>query len=867
MRVSSSLSLPASLRICGAWLFGILLSGCAAHQPAHRPGPSTIGRSGATLEVANRTPDPLEIAVAGWTVGSVDSGERARFRALRGGTRRVTAWTARAGKPWTRQLQLKVGGITAWEILPRDGRPPTPVPAAFGSVLLVNRSGRDLDLRFEGDDARTLLDGDTQRLLDIGAGPRSLEVRAPGTRYLRTHSLTVAPGSELRYEVRIDSGELRVTNTTGEAVLFFLDGIELRTVGNAITTTIPGLVVGVHRLRAVGSATGKIHFRSIRMARAQQIRWDLSATQGQLLLRNATGERLTLTIDAKPRGELPNGKTLRIEDAPLGKRRVEALGSSTGHRWSADVPLTAGHEVRWVIRDNTGTLRVHNALQESISVRVGDQLLGKVRPGGQRFFGQLPGGSQSLSAQGAISQVIQVMRAEISSERSVVWRVTKPEGRLHVRNRTGEPVIVYADQRALGGVPRDADVVFTQVPPGERLLEARGQVSGDTKRAKRTLAATEIVVWDVATSTGKIGIRNDSGEALVAPPGLRPQGRTLRPGDRRVYLVPVGHRIVHFLGKSSGHSYFSRFTVTPTKQLEWVVPRLQGLLHVFNRTSERQSILVDRKQRLVVESGKDAKVTLPIGPHRLVAVGDSTRNASESTVVIRSKVTHPWEVRPNLAFVQIVNNSRETLDLRVDGGVLGSVAPNAVAKFGPWPARPVVLTAQGRWSKAIYEARVQLAGGRVESWEIEPARGVVRVYNRRPEGVRILVGGKQVARVPANGEHRLSLPLGTTLVELVGQESHAIFSRRLRIRPDRTYSLDAPRGPARLVVVNRLPVPLELSTSERTLGQVPANGQAGFDLQWLGKRTFLARTPDGKLTWHRRLRIDGDRVFRWEITP
>ncbi len=853
-------------------LSAALLAACVAHcapppetSSHYEPSPS------AALEVSNRTQGPVEVAVGGWTLGTVGAGSRARFRALRSGRHRVTARDARRGKPWTQTLQFTRGEVSTWEVLPRDGQATAP-PPAFGSALLVNVTGRDLDIRFESEEAHTLLSGDTRRVDDLLAGQRSLEVRVPGTRYVRNQIVNVTAGARSRHEVQIEAGMLAITNRTGESVRLFIDNRERRVVRNGISTTLDGLVVGVHKLRAVGTRTGKLHFRTIRIAHKTTLRWDLSATQGQLVLRNLTGETLTLSLDGQDRGKLAHGKSLRITDAKLGRRSVVARGLSTSHRWSADVPLSAGHEIRWAIRDDTGTLRIQNGLQESIEVRVGQTVLGTVAPGKKAFFGDLPGGKQTISVFGAISRVIQRRKSSVSPERSVVWNVSAPLGRLHVRNRTAESVMVYADQRPLGRVASGEQLVFTQVPPGNRLLEARGETTGDTNRARRDVSVRELIVWDVATSTGKIGVKNESGEPLVAPPGLQPQGKVLASGERRVYLIPIGHRIIHFIGRTSGQSYFSRFTVSTQKQQEWVIPQLSGLIHVYNRTSESHTLQIDGATRGTVAAGKQQLVRLPVGPHRLVAVGEKTKNATEGTVVVRSKVTHPWEVRPDLAYIQIINNTRETLDLRVDGGVLGRVAPNASVRFGPWPVRPVSLSAQGRWSKAIYEAKVQLVAGRMESWEVEAARGVVQVLNRRPEVVRILIDGTEKARVEAGKTQELSLPLGTHRIELVGAESHAIFSQRLRVRPDRTYTVHAPKGPAQLHVVNRLAIPLVVTSAERQLGTVPAGGEARFELSWLGSRTFLAKPATGGpagtlLKWHRRLNIDSDRVFQWEIAP
>ncbi len=832
-----------------------LLTVCAcASAPPPRSASHASVPARAALEVVNRTALSWEIALNGWTLGVVPPGDRRIFRHLRPGD-----WPLSAHRPLYTTKRHRTQGVaartTVWEILPPPDRTPLAVPPALGAIRVRNPTERDLLLQVDDGPVRSLLAGDTRRLDDIPAGTRSLHVRAPGTRYHRAVPVAVLGGEITAVEAPVEVGRLEVSNTTGEAVRILIDGIERRTVADRVVARIDDLLVGVHDLRAVGAVTRRESLRRVEIAADAVLEWDLSAASGRVRLRNRTGERLALAVDGAPRGELATGADASFEDIPLGRRLVTAEGKTTSYRWSAELPVVAGHARTWTIREDAGTLRVRNELQDTLEVRLGGRVLGTVPPDAERFFDDIPGGKQAFSVFGRRSKRIVRRTLDVTPAESVTWEVRTPEARLHVRNRTPEDVIVYADRRPLGRVKSGEELVFTQLPTGDRLLEARGVVSKEVNRQARTFAE-DVQIWDIARSAGRVRIVNASGETLVARPGLL--GRQgVASGATADVLLPVGHRILHLIGQRSGESYHKRLEIRADETLEWRVGALSGVLHVFNRTAEAQRVAIDGGEPFLVSAGKDRRVTLPIGRHRIVAVGERTKNAGQGTVRVRNASSHPWEIVPGLASVRIENKTPEIVDVRRDGEPLGFVEADGMRTFGPWPAGDRTLTAQGRWSRAIYEVQIDLRPGRVEAWTLVPARGALLVSNRRDEDVRVL---------PANQQVRIEVPLGKRLVELIGRDSHATFVHRVRVRPDRTYSVDAPAGPAELIVANRLAIALTLRIDGVDRGVVEPQGETRIPLPFSSKVDVYAVAPGSRLRWHRRLKVADDRVHRWEIT-
>ena len=410
------------------------------------------------------------------------------------------------------------------------------------------------------------------------------------------------------------------------------------------------------------------------------------------------------------------------------------------------------------------------------------------------------------------------------------------------------------------------EMVFTQLPPGTHLIESRGEVSVARNRSTLVLKAAAVVVWDVTTQSGIVNVHNQSGEVLLADPALQVQQRQLEQDQKAGYRVPIGHRVIHFIGAQSGQSYFRRFTVSTQQEISWAISALKGVVHIFNRTQEIQRILVDRVEMAEIPAQSDRIVELRAGGHRLVAVGKESRQAQEGSVVVFTGVSRTWEIRRQLGKVRITNGSAETLDLYHNGLPLGYLAAGQSSVFGPMKPGRQVLSAQGRWSRTIYDNSVQVQGGQVDHWQIEPAQGQLRVSNKRDEAIRVLMDGVETLEVAANKKVQIQLPLGPHLVELIGKSSHAIFTHRLRIRPDRSYSVYAHLGPAVLAVVNRLEVALNIRINERPAGTVAAGATAEIPIQERGRITVYADQKESQRAWHRQFVLNDDRVIHWVIS-
>jgi len=814
--------------------------------------------------VVNRAPDAARVDLDGWELGVVKPGQRVRFRRLRPGVRTVRATVGTLDQ--RAELTLRGGGTAEYVVMPADASTALDVPAEFGRIRLVNRAGRDLEVRVGEQSERTLMSGDTRILLDQPVGSHEIIVRLPGSSYRRTLRAAVTAGDEVTLEVTLETGQLRLTNRTGTAVRLFVDGLPRRTIDNEVQVDIDDLVVGVHKLRAVAVDSAREFLRTVNVTRDRELVWDLTASEGHLSVTNNTGEALAFAIDGTDRGTLAVGKELVWKDVSIGLRRVAATGQSSGYRWTADIPVTPGQRARWVLRNDVMTARVTNRLAETVELRVRGRRIRQLEPGASAFLDELRGPRPRLTAFATVSKRILEPTGEWSPARSLLWEIDDPAGQLRVVNSTDEAVIVYADQSPLGIVAAKQTLVFTQVPPGERLLEAR-LTGGGVIHDRVGVSADATAVWNVKARAGTLRVFNGTTEALTAPPNLTKQAKSVPPGAEFAFTVGTGSRRFHFIGARSGLSYHKELTVHSDESVDWHVEALMGVLYVFNRTAHDQLVRVDNGELLVVKAGKDVQHPIGAGVHRLVAVSNETGTAREITVVVRHGSVHTWQIRPKLGYVRVINKSHEVLALRVDGGILGDVEAHSARTWGPWPTGAYELLAQGQWSHALYEVTVTLTAGGVEAWEVLPARGVVHAVNSRTESVRLLIDRKEVATIPAGGEASHDVPIGPHLVELIGVDSLATFRFAARVRPDRAYTARAPEGPAALEIVNQTDSNLAVRVGDIGLGNAPAGVTVRLPLASLGDLTFYAENPEKGRVYHRRVVVSGDRIVRWIIRP
>ena len=829
----------------------------------------SMGPPRAILEVVNRTADDAIVSMDGWWLGEVSAGQRGQFRAIRPGNHQIEARFTRLSEQRS-SVDCMNGQVCRCTFLPgADEGVALPAPPALGSLRVTNPFPHIVHLRIGDREERQLLPGTTIHAQDLSAGDQILQITIPGSRTTQALTVPVVGNQEQAVTLALPTGSVDVINQTGEAVRILVDGLEKTTVPDQRTQTLGQLLAGVRTLTAIGEQTTRVHRHTVHLSdiSATHLKWDLRAALGTLLVRNQSPHTLSLSMDGKALMDLETRKEHTLTNLPLGVHSFEAsLPDQSGH-WRTTLSIATGHDTQWTLDEGRGTLWLTNHLTEAVEVHLDEATLAIVPPRGSTILDALPAGQQSISVYSTVSRHIQKRLVSISPHHSARWEITQPIARFHVKNQTPEEVTVYVDRQPLGRIASGKEVIFTQVAPGRRLVEAAGALSGKSIASTLDIPASQTTVWDVESATGTVMVVNQTDEVLIAPPGLRHQGESLGPNISTTYSIAAGNRLLHFVGRASDQSYQHRLLVVEDTTTTWEVKPLEGSVLVFNRTATPQQIIIDKIAATTVAPGKRHTIRLRAGPHHMVAVSTVNSRAVMATLMVRSQVTASWVLQPAQGTVRIVNHTAEILDLRINGAPLGYVVRDSERVFGPFPPGKHKLLALGRWTHTVYETTSHLVDGRTEVWEVHPAQGRVVVGNRRDEAIRIVVDGETHQTLAAHKKVTMSLPLGGHLLELVGVSTHEIFRQRLRIQPNRTYAVEAPAGPAQLRIINALPVPLTIEINGTVTGTVAAQSEQVITLRNLGWVEIHARGPDTTLSWYRRLLVNDDREQTWHLEP
>jgi hypothetical protein len=863
------------------------LLGCATTTT---PTGIKLGPEPALLEVINRTDVARTIAVDGHDVGTAPPGTRARFRHLRPGRVRVDARAVGQSRIETR-LDLRSGERAEWAILPEDAIRALEAPAPLGSARIENASDHDLEVKIDDGDWHSLPKRSEQVEPDLAPGDHVVHLRIPSSRHERTVPFVVRSLDESRVRLEIETMSVELRNGPSEPVIVTLDGVRLWVLAPSEVRRV-SLVEGLHALVVRGQRSGRERSRSLRStpgaATAKttgddaDVVWDLAVREATFLVDNHTRFDLRISVNGVDKGEVAASSRARIEGVDAG--RIEAVASAGKTRYATALELAAGQNQTWTISAERGAARVDNTLFEPVEVAVDDVPTTTITAGGSAFLTDLVRGPRRVVARGTQSGRVIVTTVDVDPAEANVLTLSGAAGRLRVQSALPDLAWISAAGRTLGTVPAGGDVTFLDAPVGEHRVVARASSvrnpAGERIEDTLILEADRTTLWELTAATASLTVKNLTTEVVRAPPTFRAERELLEPGQSVTAVVGVGNRVFRFIGETSRELYPIERRFERGQHLDVDLLPLEAAVHVMNRSAEPVTLTVDGVVAGTIPTGGEATHRLMAGRHRLHAIGTLTQSARELVTRFAPGAAVPWELLPPVGHVRIENRTPEPLSIELDGQPLARLEAGTVGTYGPYGV-PVlsslgadadegalkVFRAIGLRSGARYRAALAVTAGAVEVWVVLPARGQLVIDNRRDEGVVVLVDGVERARVAPGEEKRIDAETGRTIVDLVGENTKALFRSELAVRPDREHAIVAPAGPLAVIVDNHTAEALEIRVDETVLGRVDARSTATLPLPKRAAKTILAREVNGARTYTRRLAAPEDRITRWEIWP
>lgn len=864
---------------CRQLLMGAVAVFFAAGCATGRPEAKALDE-GAIVEIVNRLPGPERVWIRGRAEGVVAGGARMRVRWLTPGPAAIEVTplvdAEVGGEPTLRvRLDLVTGRRELIEI---PGPEPTPPP--LGGLLVENRLTGPVTLSLDDRRLGTILAGDTARYRDIPAGAHTVRARETESGLAIEESVTIPPDGELRWSAMAPRGGVSVINDGDEPVTLDVDDREAGRLEPGERLELDQLLAGSHMLRICGVQSGRVDDRRVRVVAGDQAEVRVTSPRSEIEVVNRTNERVLLATGTGDPGEPEPGSSppprVEVELAP-GERHLltdrkpgawvlQARGEPSGLPYREAMVLPAGQRVRWEIHSVQASVRLDNATERRLWVKVeGTERVETLAPGATKMIDGLPVGPIRLLVVDRDRTLVLRRTIEPGEDRTAAWKITAPTGSLAVDNRSPEAVIVYADARRVGRVEASRQVVLTGVPAGHRLLEAVGAESGHVSRGERDIAEGEAAAWTVEDPRASLVVTNATDETLLTEGVLAVDEASIAPGGRVLLRIPAGTQDLRVVGAESNVGRRHRLTARPGEVLEWVVSPAVGRLLVENSLDEAMLISVDGVDHgRVAPRGRLTISDLRPGRRRLRAEGVSGERVLAEAKAIPPDGEAHWTLEPEAGRLLVFNESGEALSVTLDGRPYGRVEPRTRHGFAKMPPgdHELVLTAlRAGWQDV---RRLTLVEGTTATVRVQPPGAVLVVANRSGEGQRILIDGALVTELGTEAvSEPLAIEAGHRRVVGEGVKSGAVRVWRVDVSASQTVHLEVPPSRARLVVVNRGASVVDVRVDGRSYGSVAPSDSLIVDDLPVGEFDLEAVGPDGQVAYRERRTLEPGETASW----
>ncbi len=850
---------------------------------ASAPAPTSFEHATSALEIANRTPLAVRVTVRGRVEAEVPAGARRVVRALAVGKARVVA--EQAGETLdARDLELPGGGTATWVLVPRVGEP-LPEPAPLATLVIEDALRGPIVVVLDGVRLGRVFAGETRTFRDVPSG--AVLVRAEpddGTAAVTAH-LALSPAEPNRWRVVPAGVPIAVENATAEAVTLSVDGVARERIA-AGATWHGREPSGTHVLAAVSEPSRRPYETIVTLApesdpgaeNAPPSRWRLADGEGELVVTNGIGDRLTVTAIA---GEAP-AEPIILD--PGEAHHAKALASGTvavvavdrfGLRYEGRVDIAPGHVARWTAMPFLGSLRVVNRTAHDLRFftrqgagREADR--GTIARGATVVVPNVPRGKLAVRAFDGRDR----QRYEDSFDFDVVpaatWTIEPATASLAVANHRHETIDVFVEGRPGAAVEGAATRVIGGLPVGIRTVTFVGRTTGVTSTHKVTLEDGVVTALDASDVIGEIAIANQTGEALVPAGALDGQSGQVAPGASATFKARVGKTRALFIGAATGFRYARDLDVVAgAPSAVWAIRVAPASLAVWSKLAEPVAITID--DRAVGSVNPDQALTIPDiapGVRRVQSVGLRSGHVQTDTLAFAPDGTRRLTLTMELASLLVENKAAIEVSVTIDGDAYGRVAGGTHGRFGRIPPgrHKVVLHFVG--TRRTEEHELDLRDGQAGHVVAESPMGLLVVENAAYTELKLRVDGVFVATIPASGGPVLvPAPAGLRRIELERASDHSVHGFSVHVSADAAVHVAVPTATAPVVVENRLAASVRLRAGDRALGALAAGAAHTYDLPAWGVIELSGRDEAGRTTHSTRLDLRPGEVATWVLSP
>lgn len=623
-----------------------------------------------SVEVRNATGEPIEVAVDGRTVGTVETGAVRTFGGILAGARTLTARGETTQRLHTRDKRIVYGEVALW-----------PVEAAAGGVQVINDTAEAVRVWIDDMEIGRVPPGEERLFAQVSLGRHTLRAVTLSTGFDLRMPVEIRTDQTFVWPLTLDEGVLIIENRTQEPVQTYMDGEPYERIAPGETRTFSQVPAGRHDLSAFGEVSHRIVPTTVDVTAARAARWAVEPSGVSAVVRNDRPERVRLYLDAVFITRLEPGETRVLDGLVAGERLLEAMGERTGRVWRERATLTADERAVLDVREPAAVLIVTNRSNEELILDAALAPDGEPVPRGSTRTYHVPVSRRKVLATGKESRHVHERSLALEEGEEETWVVEKAVGTIEVFNRRDEDVDLWLDGAPAGRIEADGSLLLEGLDLGRHELLATGRQTGHGTRGVRRVEAGETNHWQIGHDLAVLVVVNETAEEQDVLLDGRPYGRAAAGEVRAFGGIPAGQRMLMLKGKRSLEVQEATLQFEEGRTERFRVEPLRAGLVVRNERKVPIMVYVDGER--VGEAPARGVYEGPVaqGSH---TVETRTTDALESTVQsLRVSPYQTYEIRVPRPTGTVRATNMTGLDLEVSVGdhVLGTVAPGSTRLF------------------------------------------------------------------------------------------------------------------------------------------------------------------------------------------
>ncbi len=496
----------------------------------------------------------------------------------------------------------------------------------------------------------------------------------------------------------------------------------------------------------------------------------VAAPVARLNFKNDSQEALMLRI-LRQEIRIEAGESEVFADLPPGTQilRIRFLG--TGREMTLKETLQPDQEKVVQLSDASGNVTIENRLSDTAEIFLAGVKVATVETGAAYTLRGLSPGEVVLSAQAGTSHVEQPFM--VAPDSTQTWLLDGGNTQLLVRNRIGETVTLFVDERAVMTVPNLQAVRFP-IKAGPHNVSVHSEATGHTSHRHLDVPGGRLVEFSFGPLPGRLYIENRTDSTLRFFRNGNPLDM-LQPGQWAGHSgLPLGNNLIEVLNQKGEAVLSQSVVVTPRGEplTRLVVSTTESAVMVRNETGETVRIgppaRLDNRE---VPDGQSASLFVPGTRGVLKVKGVQTGNRYDRQIEVEGEGPLVITLAPVTGGIVVENTTQQTMTIALDGDSWGELAPGKSFRRDRIAPGPHRLTSKVD-GIAYEEVSCRLIEDSWYVWMLQEKTATLRVLNRTKEALRIFREGSPAGVLEAGTEvHYTGIEPGPVMVSAIGVES------------------------------------------------------------------------------------------------